>query len=324
LTSGLARGSRLIVVAVDVDGTEVVRLALGHGDDPTRLLGLQGWDVRRVKDVVRHPVQSQVLTMTFLVEPSIPGRHEEVADPLHLVNPVDPVDPVDPIDPIDPVDPVDQGAAEGEVPVRHQRVAAYALVTSTRGLLMTQFSDQTNAEGQWGLPGGGLEVGEAPERAVVREVWEESGQAIWVNEIALVRTSRWIGRAPSGQLEDFHAVRVVYRAVCPEPTEPVVHDVGGTTASAAWLPASALDELALTSGWRSILRDVAEPGLRRSGTSDVIMTPDQPDGADNHHQDPDGDERTGTQPRPVDSEVHRLRGDDQAGQNQGNESENDR
>jgi 8-oxo-dGTP diphosphatase len=248
VTSGPAPSSPHIVVGVDVDGTEVARLELRHGDDPTRLLGLQGWDVRRVRDVIRHPAQSQVLTMTFLVEPSVSGRLADVGDPLNPLNLVNLVDQVD---------LVDQVAAEGEVPVRHQRVAAYALVTSSRGLLMTQFSDQTNAQGQWGLPGGGLEVEEAPERAVVREVWEESGQAIRVSDIALVRTSRWVGRAPSGQLEDFHAVRVVYHGVCPEPTDPVVHDVGGTTASAAWLHPADVADLALTSGWRSILQDVA-------------------------------------------------------------------
>jgi ADP-ribose pyrophosphatase YjhB (NUDIX family) len=128
---------------------------------------------------------------------------------------------------------------------------------------MTQFSDRTNAEGRWGLPGGGIEADEAPNRAVVREVWEESGQVIEVRELALVHTSQWIGRGPTGRLEDFHAVRVVYRALCPAPTEPVVHDVGGTTASAVWVQPSELDQLDVTSSWRSLVRDLA--GFGRSG-----------------------------------------------------------
>jgi len=170
-----------------------------------------------------------------------------------------------------------------EVPELHQRVAAYAVVTSSRGVLMTQFSDRTNAEGRWGLPGGGIESGEPPELAVVREAWEESGQVIEVSDLALIQTSHWIGRAPTGRLEDFHAVRVVYRAVCHEPTEPIVHDIGGTTASAAWVPPTDLDRLDVTSGWRSLM-------------SAVVAAPDESDGPDHREHDTDDDDRTWPQP----------------------------
>jgi 8-oxo-dGTP pyrophosphatase MutT (NUDIX family) len=181
-------------------------------------------------------------------------------------------------------------ASGGEVALRHQRVAAYAVVTSSRGFLMTQFSDRTGAKGQWGLPGGGLEDDEAPDRAAVREVWEESGQVITLGELALIATSRWVGLAPGGQLEDYHAVRVIYRAHCPEPTEPVVHDVGGTTASAAWVPHDQVDLLALTSGWRSILREVTRLGVGRTGVSGVVMAPDETDRPDDHHHHTDTDD----------------------------------
>ena len=158
MTSGSVLGSRLVVVGVDVEGAEVARLTLGHGDDPTTLLAAHGWEVRRVRDVLSHPVEKHMLTMTFVVAPSC-ARPQTVA--LLTMG-------------VPPRRDDDLVTAEGEVALRHQRVAAYAFVTSSRGVLMTQFSDRTNAQGQWGLPGGGL--------------------------------------------EDFHAVRVVYRAVCPEPT----------------------------------------------------------------------------------------------------------
>jgi 8-oxo-dGTP pyrophosphatase MutT (NUDIX family) len=272
----------LIVVGVDPQGTEVVRAALGHGEDPAGLLAMAGWEVGEVRDVMVHPVERHVLTMTFLVRPSV--LETQVADGA-------------------PLEAMD--SADGEVPVKHQRVAAYALVTSSRGTLMTQFSDLTNAAGQWGLPGGGLEAGEAPEVAVVREVWEESGQVISVSEIALVQTSHWVGRAPAGQLEDFHAVRVIYRAICAEPTDPVLHDVGGTTSAAAWLLPAELDLLGLTPGWRSILRDLSVPGEIQADrdtspgkprASGVVMAPDEPDGPDRHHDKADGDDPAGPQP----------------------------
>ena len=279
---------RLIVVGVDALGTEVVRVVLGHGEDPTALLAGQGWGVRRVQDVRSHGVGKRVLTMSFLVAPL-------VAEPVTL-EPVT-VEPVtvEPVAAELALAPFELGTApqrdqdlaaavavtEGEVPALYQRVAAYAFVTSARGVLMTQFSDRTNAQGQWGLPGGGLEAEEAPQHAVVREVWEESGQVIEVRELALVHTSHWVGRAPTGRLEDFHAVRVVYRASCPEPTEPVVHDVGGTTASAAWVPPTDLDRLEVTPGWRSLL----------SAISVIATAPDEADGPENHEQDTDPGDR---------------------------------
>ena len=248
---------RLIVVGVEVSGAEVVRLVLGHGDDPLVLLAAHGWKARLARDVTSDASEKHVLTMTFVVE-------------AHAVAPLEPVVSLHRDDNVVP--------AEGEVPEPYQRVAAYAFVTSSRGVLMTQFSDRTNAQGQWGLPGGGIEVDEPPDQALVREVWEESGQVIEVSRLALVDTRHWIGRAPSGRLEDFHAVRLVFRASCPVPAEPVVHDVGGTTAAADWVPLKDLDRLDIAPSWRSLM-------------SRVVMTPDEADGPQDHQQEADADDR---------------------------------
>lgn len=265
----------LLVVGVDVHGAEVARLVLGHGDDPTDLLAGQGWQVQRARDVISRTVGTHVLTLSFEVEAravALPEQGERTRRDQDLV------------------------MAEGEVPEPHQRVAAYALVTSSRGVLMTQFSDRTNAEGRWGLPGGGIEGGEAPDLAVVREAWEESGQVIEVRDLALIQTSRWVGRAPTGRLEDFHAVRVVYRAVCPEPSDPVVHDVGGTTAAAAWVPLADLDRLDVTPGWRALLRDVTLLVGTGPAVSELVVAPHQTDGT--HDQEHDPDDNDGARPQP--------------------------
>ena len=291
MTSGLGAGPRLLVVGVSLDGAEVARLALGHGDDPNSLLALHGWDVLRVRDVVRHPVDRSGLTMTFVVRAS-PGHLRGVASvPDGARSGHQAVPPNSSARQTASGDVAQSGGA-----FRHQRVAAYAVVTSSRGFLMTQFSSLTGAPGQWGLPGGGLEAGEAPDRAVLREVWEESGQVIEVSELALIATSCWVGLAPGGRLEDYHAVRVIYRAICPDPTEPVVHDIGGTTASAAWLLPADLDLLALTSGWRSILDEVTPLAARGAAVSDVVMAPDQTDCPDHHHDDTDPDDASRPEP----------------------------
>lgn len=294
MTQARPEPPRLVVVGVDALGVEVVRMALGHGDDPTVLLASHGWEVTCARDVVSDTDQGHRLTMTFVVEaagvipdkalPSEPEREPRRDGDLEM--------------------------GEGEAPQRYQRVSAHALVTSSRGVLMTQYSDRTNASGQWGPPGGGLESEEGPDRAVLREVWEESGQVIQVSGLALVQSLQWIGRAPSGRLEDFHAVRLVYRASCHAPTEPVVHDVGGTTASAAWVPPSDLDRLDVAAGWRWLL-------------SGVFMAPDEADGPQHHEHQTDAHDRARTQLCPVDPQVHRLVGDDQSGDEDGHQSDHD-
>lgn len=281
MTSVFVTAPLLVVVGVDALGTEVVRLALGHGQDPTRLLAGQGWEVQRARDVTSESAERHVLTMTFVVEAAAVGAP-------HAVVTLEPEREL--------LRDGDLVMREGEVPERNQRVSAHAVVTSSRGVLMTQFSDRTNASGQWGPPGGGLEPGEGPDRAVLREVWEESGQVVEVSELALVQSLHWIGRAPGGRLEDFHAVRVVYRAVCPEPTDPVVHDIDGTTASAAWLLPTDLGALAVRSSWRSILSDVGGVGDSGAWGSGVVMTTDEADGPDHHHDDTDTDD--GSRPQP--------------------------
>ena len=145
-------------------------------------------------------------------------------------------------------------ASTDEPPVVRQRFAAYAVVESARGLLATEYSALTAVSGRWGMPGGGIDAGEAPVQAVVREVHEETGQAVEVGDLVLVQSSHWVGRSPHGGVEDFHAVRLVYRASCPDPIDPVVHDQGGTTAAARWVARDAWQDLTWTANWRQALR----------------------------------------------------------------------
>lgn len=144
----------------------------------------------------------------------------------------------------------------GVVPQLRQRIAAYAVVLSDRGLLATEFSARTAAAGRWGLPGGGIEDGEQPSDAALREVVEETDQRLILGDLVTVQSSHWIGRSPRGIIQDFQAIRLVYRADCPEPTTPRVLDVGGTTSSARWVSLAGWQRLAWTTGWRSLLTEL--------------------------------------------------------------------
>jgi 8-oxo-dGTP diphosphatase len=232
---------RIVLVGHERGQEAVVEAVLGHGEDPADVLGARGWLVERALATESVAGDEHVLTVRFDVrrraepdpgaEPG-PGAGGTRRDEGLVLGP-------------------------GEEPQPYQRVAAYAVVSSARGVLLTELSDRTNAPGRWGLPGGGIDPGEDPLDAVVRECWEESGQHVTVTELALVQTSHWVGRAPGGRVEDFHAVRIVYRATCPNPTEPVVHDVGGTTADARWVRPDELAALPLTPAWRAVLTSLS-------------------------------------------------------------------
>ena len=146
--------------------------------------------------------------------------------------------------------------ADDVVPVTRQLVAAYAVVLSARGLLATEYSTQTAVPGRWGMPGGGLDDHESPVHCVRREVTEETAQQIELGRLTKVQTGHWIGRIPGGLVEDFHAVRLVYLARCPDPTDPVVLDHGGSTASARWVDLADWTSLPWTQNWMLILTEL--------------------------------------------------------------------
>lgn len=149
-----------------------------------------------------------------------------------------------------------------EVPVAHQRLGAYAVVQADYDgapcLLLTSFTG--DGTGRWGLPGGGVDEGEDPQDAVVREVWEETGQQVDVVEAVQVHTGHWTGHSLHGRWEDFHAVRLLYRAHCPVPQQPVVHDLGGTTADAQWVPVPQVEHRRLAAWTSTVVQDLVRGG----------------------------------------------------------------
>ncbi|SDY53478.1 NUDIX hydrolase [Tessaracoccus flavus] len=144
-----------------------------------------------------------------------------------------------------------------ETPRRYQRIGAYALVVSQRGILGTVNSRLTGAPGTWALPGGGVDPDESPADAVLREIYEETGQEVVLDRVLSLESEHWVGRSLAGRLEDFHALRVVYGAICKTPSDPVVHDVGGSTERADWVPARAWRKLHWTNSSRNLLAQYA-------------------------------------------------------------------
>lgn len=136
---------------------------------------------------------------------------------------------------------LDPGPPPPDVPVeRLQRVAAYGLVRDGDRVLLTRLARSLHA-GRWTLPGGGVDFGERPVDAVVREVYEETGLDARVEELLDADAERYV-YDHDGVTRDAHAVRFLYRLTVLGGTLGVV-EVGGSTDDARWWPVGAPPEL---------------------------------------------------------------------------------
>jgi ADP-ribose pyrophosphatase YjhB (NUDIX family) len=87
------------------------------------------------------------------------------------------------------------------------RVGVSAVIVDGRGWLLLQ---QRSDGGQWGLPGGSVEVGESVREAVIREVREETGLRVAVRRLVGVYSDpvRQVVRYPGGDV--WHYVTICF------------------------------------------------------------------------------------------------------------------
>jgi 8-oxo-dGTP diphosphatase len=135
-----------------------------------------------------------------------------------------------------PVVQLVRDAHAAHLPTKRQRLAVKALIRRGDRVLLARLSARAVETGHWTLPGGGVDHGESPETALVREVTEEAGLNPTVKALVGVHDAHLTGNAPDGRLEDFHAVNLVYEAEVPHGEEPRVREEDGTTDAVQWVP----------------------------------------------------------------------------------------
>ena len=144
--------------------------------------------------------------------------------------------------------------------LKRTRVAAYALIVHEEQILLCRISSEIPEwEGFWTLPGGGIEFGEDPELAMIREVKEETGLDVVSESIAKI-DSITINKDE----EDFHGIRIIYNVKVVG--GKITHEKSGTTDLCQWNP--------MTINKRNLV-DLAVVGLEYAKTNLMEIEPNE-------------------------------------------------
>jgi ADP-ribose pyrophosphatase YjhB (NUDIX family) len=112
--------------------------------------------------------------------------------------------------------------------VHRTRISAYGLILQDAQILLCRLSSTfPKHPGHWTLPGGGLEFGEDPAVAVVREVYEETGLTVQPGAVASI-DSLLVDEAERA----FHGLRIIYYTTVTGGTLRYERD--GSTDLCAW------------------------------------------------------------------------------------------
>jgi ADP-ribose pyrophosphatase YjhB (NUDIX family) len=127
---------------------------------------------------------------------------------------------------------------------RVQRVAAYVVCTDDDDrLLLCRLTDITARPGAWTLPGGGVEFGEHPEAAALRELTEETGLAGRLERLLCVDSHTGPALDQNGTEVELHRIRLVYRATITGGV--LTNEEGGTSDLACWFDRAEVQRLDL-------------------------------------------------------------------------------
>lgn len=127
------------------------------------------------------------------------------------------------------------------------RVGVYGLCLSDHHILLARIAPHISEAQKWTLPGGGLDFGEDPRCALIREIYEETGLRGDPGEVVDVRSQ--VFTRPEGEI---HAVQIICRVELAG--DPRVTEVGGSVDLSRWVGLVAAPELQLVSLARHALK----------------------------------------------------------------------
>lgn len=117
------------------------------------------------------------------------------------------------------------------------RAAAYAVIVRDGALLMSHWGEGD----RWTLPGGGLEPGEDPADAVVREVFEETGYRASVVHLLGISSRVIPAEVRIRGTGDLHTLQIVYEAEVMG--GELTAELDGSSDDARWVPLDEVESL---------------------------------------------------------------------------------
>ena len=142
------------------------------------------------------------------------------------------------------------GWRPGESPPSITRLAAYGVIRRDGKVLLARVAPGNLGAGLWVLPGGGLEFGEGPEAAVVREVEEETGLHAVITGAPSIHSDTGSWPFSGGEVRN-HQVRFVYPMEIVGGTERV--EVDGSSDAFGWFTPEELGALSIGDLVRRVL-----------------------------------------------------------------------
>jgi 8-oxo-dGTP diphosphatase len=122
------------------------------------------------------------------------------------------------------------------------RVSAYAIIAQEAEILLASWN--RGVEPLWTLPGGGINLHESPDQALVREVREETGYDIEVDQLH-VAVLDVIGADKRVRAVPLRRVRLIYTARVRSGS--LTFEKNGSTSEAQWIPFPLVAKLPRTS-----------------------------------------------------------------------------
>jgi ADP-ribose pyrophosphatase YjhB (NUDIX family) len=122
---------------------------------------------------------------------------------------------------------------------QHSSVRAYGILVHEDAVALVRSSNPHHVPPLWWLPGGGIDFGETPEGALIREFKEETGLSVAGPELFSVTSD--VRKRDNG--DRIHTVRIIYTVTLAG--GDLTHEVHGTTDHAGWYPIEKLESLNL-------------------------------------------------------------------------------